>query len=131
MDDLIINPTRFTPKICFHYSRHILEISGESYPENASEFYGPVFRSLAAYLDSLADQAVTMTLHLTYFNSSSSKILINLFELLEEFAGKGKNIAVNWVCRQGDSDTREFGEEFSEDLESLTFNIVWADGSPE
>ena len=124
MEDLIIKATRFTPEIIFRYSENYLEISGESYPENTSEFYGPVFESLTAYLNAIGDQAVTVTIRLKYFNSSSSKILINLFDHLEEFAEGGKNITVNWVHKEGDDDSREFGEEFAEDLQALTFNII-------
>lgn len=124
MDDLIINPTRFTPGITFYFSKHTLEISGESYPENTSEFYTPIFECLRNYIAGVTDQTVTMTIHLTYFNSSSSKILINLFDLLEESASKGKSITVKWLYKEGDTDAREFGEEFAEDLDFLSFKLV-------
>lgn len=124
MDDLIINPTPFTPKIRFCYSKDELEISGESYPENASEFYGPIFRSLSAYLDGLTGRTVTVRVRMEYFNSSSSKVLINFFDLLEDAVEKGNDITVNWIYKVGDDDTREFGEEFSGDLQRLRFNIV-------
>jgi hypothetical protein len=124
MDDLFIKGTRFTPEINFQYSANTLEIKGESYPENTSEFYAPVFESLTTYLNSIENESVTLTIRLKYFNSSSSKILINLFDHLETFAEKGKNISVFWVHKEGDEDTREFGEEFAEDLSSLKFNIV-------
>ncbi len=124
MNDLIINPTRFTPGIYFYFSKHTLEISGESYPENTSEFYTPIFERLRGYLAGITDQAVSVTLYLTYFNSSSSKIIINLFDLLEESASESKNITVNWRYKEGDTDAREFGEEFAEDLEFLTFKLV-------
>jgi hypothetical protein len=126
MEDLIINPTRFTPEIRFLFSEHNLSITGESYPENTSEFYSPIFEKLLAYLDGVKDEAVTITvtIRLIYFNSSSSKILINLFDLLENAASEGKNINVNWLYKIGDTDAREFGEEFAEDLDHLMFNLV-------
>ncbi|MBU1171912.1 MAG: DUF1987 domain-containing protein [Proteobacteria bacterium] len=124
MDDLIINATPFTPEIRFYYSKDCLEISGESYPENTSEFYGPVFRSLSTYLDGIIDRTVTVIVRMKYFNSSSSKILINLFDQLDDACEKGNDITVNWFYRNGDDDSREFGEEFSEDLQYLHFNIV-------
>jgi hypothetical protein len=93
-------------------------------PIYTSEFYTPIFEHLRNYLAGITDQTVTVTLYLTYFNSSSSKILINLFDLLEESAGVAKNITVNWLYKEGDTDAREFGEEFAEDLESLAFRLV-------
>jgi hypothetical protein len=41
---------------------------------------------------------------------------------------KGKNIIVNWIYDAEDDGAEEFGEEFQEDLESLTFNLVQKDG---
>ena len=127
MNDLIIDPTRCTPGVRFYFSKHQLEISGESYPENTSEFYGPVFDQLKTYFSGLGEQAVTLTIHLRYFNSSSSKIFINLFDFLEEWAEKGRNITVNWLYGAGDVDAREFGEEFSDDQESDAFRLVCDD----
>ena len=126
MNDLIIKPTRCTPGVRFVFSKHALEITGESYPENTSEFYTPIFERLRAYLGGVTVQPVTMTVHVCYFNSSSSKIIINLFDLLDVAAGQGKNITVNWLYKEGDTDAREFGEEFSEDLDFLVFNLVCA-----
>ena len=124
MNDLIIPATPFTPEIRFQYSKGYLEVGGESYPENTSEFYQPVFQSLSAYLESLSNGEVTVMMRMRYFNSSSSKILINFFDLLEHAAKKGNTITVNWYYKDGDDDSREFGEEFSEDLQEIRFNIL-------
>lgn len=124
MNDLIIPATPFTPEIQFRYSSGQLLMMGESYPENTSEFYQPVFKSLSEYLDSIKDTMVTVIMHMRYFNSSSSKILINLFDLLERAAKKGNTITVNWYYKAGDDDSKEFGEEFSEDLKRIRFNIL-------
>lgn len=124
MNDLIIPATPFTPEIQFRYSTGQLLMMGESYPENTSEFYQPVFQSLSAYLDSIKGTEVTVMMHMRYFNSSSSKILINLFDLLELAAKKGNSITVNWYYKTGDDDSKEFGEEFSEDLKRIRFNIL-------
>ena len=124
MDDLILPATQYTPEIHFEYSRHRLLIGGESYPENTSEFYTPVFKSLKVYLDDLDGEEVTVILRMRYFNSSSSKILMNFFDLLE-MAGRNNNtITVNWYYRQNDTDAMEFGQEFSVDLNAIRFNII-------
>lgn len=124
MDDFIIPATPFTPEIHFYYSKDRLEIRGESYPENTSEFYKPVFDSLSGYLDQISDRHITVIMRMRYFNSSSSKILINFFDVLENAAKKGNTITVNWFYKEGDDDSMEFGEEFSEDLQNLIFNII-------
>lgn len=124
MQELCIDPTKSSPRVCFDPVRHVLEITGESYPENAAKFYAPVFEWLKLYLAGLGDQAVTMDLNISYFNSSSSKALMNLFDLLDEACRNGRRIEVNWRY-DGDNETAlECGEEFKEDVSDLPFNLA-------
>jgi hypothetical protein len=125
MENLIIEATKQTPKISFDADNHILEFQGESYPENMAEFANPIFSWLEKYFEQLGSQPVTVNIELTYFNSSSSKMLLDLFDKLEEEVDdNGKNITVNWIYDADNDSAEEYGEEFQEDLESLTFNLV-------
>ena len=125
MENLVIEATKQTPKINFDVDNHILEFQGESYPENMAEFAAPIFSWLEEYLKQLQDQPVTVNIELVYFNSSSSKMLLDFFDKLEEeVAENGKNITVNWIYDADNDSAEEYGEEFQEDLESLTFNLV-------
>ncbi len=127
MENLVIEASNYTPAIHFDAGNHVLDIRGKSYPENTWEFYTRVFAWLEKYLKNEASNAITVNIELIYFNSSSSKVLLDLFDLLEEAAGDGKTITVNWVYDVEDEDALEFGEEFKEDLESLDFNLVRKD----
>lgn len=124
MENLEIAPTRRTPRISFDCGKNLLEIRGRSYPSNISECYGPVFSWLEEYLGKLDDTPCTVNIELVYFNSSSSKILLDLFLMLEEAVNKGSRIAVNWIYDEDDEDNMEYGEEFQEDLESLPFHLL-------
>lgn len=124
MENLTIEPTRFTPEIVFNSENGELVIKGESYPENTSEFFKPVFAWLDDYLKSAAEKTTNVDIELYYFNSSSSKVLMNLFERLDDAAENGKTINVNWIYEEDDEDSREFGEEFAEDLSHISFNFV-------
>jgi hypothetical protein len=125
MDNLKIDATKYTPEISFDCEKNLLEIKGESYPENIAEFYAPVFEWLEGYIEQLDDDAqVVVNMELIYFNSSSSKVLLDLFDLLEEAVNSGKHITVNWIYEKEDEDTLEFGEEFQEDFQSLTIHLV-------
>jgi hypothetical protein len=53
MQNLDIPPTTRTPAVTFDFGQHHLKIKGESYPEDVTEFYGPVFSALDAYLTNL------------------------------------------------------------------------------
>jgi hypothetical protein len=129
MENLAIEATKQTPKVSFDAENHVLEFQGESYPENMALFAVPIFAWLEKYLEQLGEQTFTVNIELTYFNSSSSKILLDLFDKLEkEVEDNGKDIIVNWIYDADDDGIEEYGEEFQEDLESLTFNLVKKDG---
>ncbi len=127
MDNLIIEATRYTPQISFLADQNTLEIKGETYPENTAEFYSPVFIWLEEYLGQLADQKVVVNMEIIYFNSSSSKVLMDLFDKFEEAVESGKEISVNWFYDKDDESALEYGEEFQEDLETLKLNLIQKD----
>jgi hypothetical protein len=125
MDSWKLKATKFTPEVNFDVVNNILELKGESYPENLPEFANPLFSRLDEYLAQLENQTFTVNLELLYFNSSSSKMLLNLFGRLEkEVVDNGKNIIVNWIYEADNDVAEEYGEEFQEDLKKLTFNLV-------
>jgi len=124
MENLELRATKYTPAICFDCENHVLEIIGESYPENIAEFYAPVFTWLEEYVRQLGDETVAVNMEMIYFNSSSSKVLMDLFDLMEEASRVGKSFVVNWIYEEDDDDSLEFGEDFQEDFEDLSFNLM-------
>jgi hypothetical protein len=124
MENLQIKATKSSPEIMFDTQTNILSITGESYPENTTQFYEEVFEWLENYLEEIEQQEVVFNIELIYFNSSSSKVLMDLFDILEEASDDGKNIAVNWIYDEENDASLEYGEEFAEDMESLKFNLV-------
>lgn len=124
MQELIIEASKSSPRIHFDPSAHVLEMRGESYPENAATFYAPVFTWLAAYLAGLGEEPVTVNLTISYFNSSSSKALMNLFDMLDDACRVGRRITVNWRYDPENETALECGEEFKEDVCDLPFNLV-------
>jgi hypothetical protein len=121
MQNLMIKATKDSPEIHFDSSTNILEIKGKMYPEDAGKFYAPVFQWLNEYLDQLENQKCVVNLEIIYFNSSSSKALMNIFDLLDD---SGKNITVNWMYRNEDDNIMDSGEEYQEDVDNLTFNLI-------
>ncbi len=121
MENLSIEKTKFTPEIMFDSSLRVLNIKGESYPENTSAFYKPVFKWIKEYFSDVSKEKTIVNIELYYFNSSSSKVLMNLFEELDNAAEKGGKIAVNWIYDPEDEDSLEFGEEFAEDVSHIEF----------
>lgn len=124
MAHLNIVATKYTPEINYISEHNTLEFKGMSYPADAAEFYMPVFRWLEDHLARMTDQSFAVNIEILYLNSSSTKIMWDFFELLEQAAKEGKNVAVNWIYDEDDDDKLELGEEYMEDFESLPFHLV-------
>ncbi len=126
MEDLFISETKYTPEIHFTRSPAVLSIRGRSYPEDTSRFYEPVFSWLEEFLESESTNSTTITVNveMIYFNSSSSKVFMDFFDILDEASARGKKISVNWIYSREVEDALEFGEEYKEDLQHVPFNII-------
>jgi len=124
MNRLNIPATKYTPLIDFDPKSRLLVIQGESYPENTAEFYAPVIGWIKDNLSLLASEPTIVEMEIVYFNSSSSKVLMDIFELFEDQAKAGKRLKVNWIYDADNESAQEYGEEFQEDLEHLEFNLV-------
>jgi hypothetical protein len=124
MENLVIEGTKSSPRISFDAMAGILDISGESYPENAANFYTPVIDWINRFLQQKGTQPVTINITLHYFNSSSSKVLMNLFEILDNAHAHGTPITVNWRYHEENDTAIECGEEFKEEIEQLDFHMV-------
>jgi hypothetical protein len=128
MENLVIAATERSPQVDFDFAAGTLALSGESYPEDASAVFGPIFAALEKFLAQAEGRKLRFDFHLIYFNSSSAKALMNMFQLLDKAAERGVGIVVNWHFAPDDETMQEFGEDFSEDLEHVTFNLVTSAG---
>lgn len=122
MDNLIIAASERSPEVLFDVAAGTLLIKGESYPEDASSVFGPIFAHLQEYLAQAEDKGLKVDFELIYFNSSSAKALMNMFQMLE--SAVAVDVVVNWQFMADDETMKEFGEDFSEDLDHVTFNLV-------
>ncbi len=124
MENLTIKATKYTPEVEFDYDKNELSIKGESYPENTAEFYAPIFSWIRNYLASEHQNETKVNFEIIYFNSSTSKVFMDFFDLLDQKAEEGFPIIVNWRYIQEDDNMLEYGEEFKEDVEHVKFNLV-------
>jgi hypothetical protein len=119
---LEIPPTDVTPRVSYDAARGVLRIEGESYPENVSTFYEPVFTWLRTHL-ATPPSAFKLELAFNYLNTSSTKAVLDLLTLLDEHHRAGGKAEVEWHYRPGLEVMQEAGEELGEDL-SLPFKLV-------
>ena len=123
MDNIFIKQGTRSPEVTFDFSQNVFEIKGESYPEDVNEFYGNIMDKLEKHLSDSRDAHIKFLFEFIYFNSSTAKILMTLFELLDEAASKGNTIEITWRYERDDDNMQELGEEFSEELEHASFNL--------
>ena len=121
MENLFIAATATSPEIDFRFDESVLSLRGESYPENAAAFYAPVIERLNGWLKACENVAITVEVTLTYFNSSSTKMLFSVFDALDRAASSGNHVQVNWYRDEEDETIQEFGEELQTDFTAIKF----------
>lgn len=122
MEPLLINKTDDTPSINFDKAAGKFEISGKSLPEDVSTFYAPVFAWISEYSKSPNADSV-FVFKMVYFNTASSKILLDILLRLEEMLNDGKKVTIEWHFENDDEDMKEAGEEYSE-ITELPFKFI-------
>ncbi len=116
MKALEIPKTKFTLAVDFDPAEGNFAMKGSSYPENALEFFQPIFAWLERYIAEI-DRPITLRLELEYLNTSSSKCILDFFKILEAYHQEGGKVRVLWFYEANDEDMLETGEEFLEDLD--------------
>jgi hypothetical protein len=114
MEFITIEPTSSSPLISFNPSTNSLCIIGESYPENSFDFYAPVISWLRASLETL--QELTLDMTITYLNSSSTKCIFDILDIMEEAFGRGVNTSIIWRYDIENSRSYEMAEDFREEV---------------
>lgn len=122
MQNLEIDETKFTPKIQLLKSARIISFRGKSYPENTFAFYQPVMTWIKKYFESTKEET-TVEFDVPYFNSSSSKLLFDIFDILEEAVEDGCKVVINWYYDKENEIAREAGEDFRDDFTTLNINL--------
>lgn len=115
MQSLYLQKKTKTPEVVFDPEKGVFEISGRSIPENSVDFYKP----LLEWLDSYAQQpngTTHFTVKLEYFNTSSSKCLIDIFRKLENMHLHAHEVMIYWYYEEEDEDMKESGEDFKDIL---------------
>jgi hypothetical protein len=111
MEKYSIDGTPKTPTISFDLGSGVLEIKGRSIPENSIEFYKPLVDALDKYAGS-PKSATNVNIQLEYFNTSSSKCILDVFKKLENINKNGSAVVINWHYEEDDEDMLEAGEDY-------------------
>lgn len=102
-----------TPSVYFDANEGIFEIKGKSFPEDVGVFYKPLLQWLDEYSRNPNDKTV-VDLKLDYFNTASSKVILDIMYKLEGLVEAGKEVLIRWHFPDDDDDMGEVGEEYEE-----------------
>ncbi len=111
-----------TPTIIFDPGKNLFILRGRSFPDDAHTFYEPALQWLEEYAKNPNDGTV-FSIMLYYFNSATAKILLEIFNILQQIHDSGKKVTVRWLYHEDDEIIREQGEDFK-DLFSFDFEFV-------
>ncbi len=117
-----IEPTQCTPKIILDSEKGTLLFEGHSLPENPISFYKPVKNWIEKYLED-PPRETFVKFNLDYFNTASSKVIMDIIEMLTLLDNDQHHITIEWHYQMDDEDTLEAGEEFAH-LSELDFTFI-------
>ncbi len=122
MELMTIEGSPKTPNVTMNPETGMIEIKGRSIPENSIEFYKPVVDWLDEYAKSPASKTL-VNVQLEYFNTSSSKCILDVFKKLEVIKKNGNDIVINWYYEEDDEDMLEAGEDY-ESIIKVPFKMI-------
>ncbi len=124
MKTLSLEGSPKTPTIEMNSETGVIEIEGRSIPENSIDFYKPVVEWLDEYANSPTGDT-KVNIKLEYFNTSSSKCILDVFKKLENVFKKSgeKGVVINWYYEEDDEDMLEAGEDYQSILK-IPFKMI-------
>jgi hypothetical protein len=122
MEPILIEGTPKTPSVKFDPEKGVIEIKGRSIPENSIEFYKPLVDWLEFYSKNPL-QKTLVNVQLEYFNTSSSKCILDVFKKLEAIHKANHDVTINWFYEEDDEDMLEAGEDY-ESIIRVPFKMI-------
>lgn len=122
MEPLHLEGSPKTPHVHFDPASGLLELKGRSIPENSIDFYKPLIDWIEKYGRN-PNAKTALHVQLEYFNTSSSKCILDVFKRLEPIRSAGNEVTVLWHYEADDEDMLEAGEDYS-GIINLPFKMI-------
>ncbi|MCH8330799.1 MAG: DUF1987 domain-containing protein [Bacteroidetes bacterium] len=113
MNKIILEEGPDTPRVTLDPASRSFEISGRSLPEDVYEFYNPILEFLKQYAAKPLDYT-DFTFKLEYFNTASSKMILDILILLQQVHKQGYAVQIQWFYRKDEEDMLIKGEDYAE-----------------
>ena len=112
MELLKLEGSAKTPYVNFDPENGLMELKGRSIPENSIDFYKPLIDWIDKYGRSPKTRSA-LHMQLEYFNTSSSKCILDVFKKLEAIRAAGNEVTILWHYEEDDEDMLEAGEDYA------------------
>ena len=122
MEKLTKTGTEDSPEVILDPDNKVMEISGRSLPEDVATFYEPIVTWIEEYAKEPLKETV-FTFRLDYFNTATSKVILDILVLFEEMIEEGHSVNVRWFYDEEDEDMQAAGEEYSE-MVDVPFKMI-------
>ena len=116
-DIYFVERTKKTPEIKLDKKKGLIEISGNSIPENTKEFYYHFNRWMAEYCANPAP-VTKVKFALMYMNSSSAVVITRMLRMLDDMIGLKTEVQIDWYYEADDLEMKEIGEHYDEIMNS-------------
>lgn len=113
LSDLQIEGTTETLSVELCATTGEMSFCGISICSNAREVYKECLEWLGEYAHAPAPQT-HVSFALRYYNTSTSKVILEILQILESILHAGGEVLVEWKFRAEDMDMEDAGAEFSE-----------------
>ncbi|MBI9061136.1 MAG: DUF1987 domain-containing protein [Marinilabiliaceae bacterium] len=122
MEVINIKGTDDTPNVILDKEKGHFEISGRSLPEDVNMFYTPILDWIDGYAEAPND-TTEFVFKLEYFNTASSKVILDILLKFEEIVENGNKVVIKWHYHEEEEDMLEAGEEYA-DIVDIAFDYV-------
>jgi hypothetical protein len=116
MENINIQGSRKVPTVLLNPRKGVFELKGNSIPEDAGKFYQPIVDKLEEYFGS-PHPVTQFNIHLLYYNTSTSKWLLNIFRLAKKYMEMGHEINIKWYYDEDDEVIQEAVLDYEKILE--------------
>lgn len=115
----------YVPTVDFNLETGVCELTGESFLESTVEFYEPLISWLNEFATT-QKRPLTFNVKLTYYNTSSSKRLVDILRTLKEYKDAGGEVVVNWYIEDAEFDLIDEIEDYKY-VSQMDVNILVMD----
>ena len=111
MEAIILVKSTYTPSVILDKTQGKFELEGRSLAEDAVSFYTPILEWIKEYSESPNENTI-FEFKINYYNTASSKFILDIILALENITSNGGNVIVHWYYEEEDEEMLEAGQEF-------------------